>query len=143
MSLQQPYDPDNIFARIIRGELPCAKVYEDDATLAFMDAFPQAKGHTLVIAKDTEATNLLNMPAERLGPLMADTQKVAKAVVAALKPDGFRIMQFNGTQAGQTVFHLHFHIVPFYEGSAMEVHGKGQAEFSELEALAEKSRAER
>ncbi len=137
MSLKERYDPDNIFAKIVRGEIPSAKVYEDDTCLAFMDAFPQSRGHTLVIAKEAKAVNLLDMPSETLSKLIVTTQKVAQAVVDALKPDGFRIVQFNGAPAGQTVYHLHFHIMPMWEGQALGSHGRGQADPADLKSLAE------
>jgi len=109
MTLHAPYDPDNIFAKMLRGEIPAVKVFEDDVALAFMDIFPQARGHTLVIPKGVEARNLLEMPAGKLGPYMERVQKVARGVEHALSPDGLVVTQFNGAPAGQTVFHLHFH----------------------------------
>jgi histidine triad (HIT) family protein len=118
MSLEAAYDAGNVFARIVRGELPAVKVYEDETALAFMDLFPQSRGHTLVIPKSTTATNLLTEDSDALQALIVRVQRVAKAVVAALKPDGVRIAQFNGAAAGQTIFHLHFHIIPAYEGAA-------------------------
>ena len=139
MSLHGEYDTDNIFAKILRGEMPCIKVYEDDVALAFMDIFPQAEGHTLVIPKDVTARNFLEMPGEKLGPYMASVQKVAQGVARALEPDGLLVTQFNGAPAGQTVFHLHFHIIPRYEGDSLKGHSHGQqADMSELNALAEK-----
>lgn len=105
------YDDQNIFAKILRGELPCHKVYEDDHALAFMDIMPQADGHTLVIPK-YPAVTLLDMPADRLGPLMATTQKVAAAVKKAFAVQGIVLFQLSGAEAGQTVPHLHFHILP-------------------------------
>ena len=105
MTLHAPYDRDNIFAKMLRGEIPAVKVFEDDIALAFMDIFPQAPGHTLVIPKDVEARNLLDMPADRLGPYMERVQRVARAVEAGLQPDGVIVTQFNGAAAGQTVFH--------------------------------------
>lgn len=142
MSLKTTYDPENIFAKIINGDIPSAKVYEDDDTLAFMDAFPQSKGHTLVISKTTQAVNLLDMPADALATLMQKTQIVAQAVVKALNPDGFRIVQFNGAAAGQSVYHLHFHIIPAWEGQALGAHGGGQADMADLQALAEAIRGQ-
>ena len=137
MSLDGTYDTDNIFAKIARGEAPCAKVYEDDDVLAFLDLFPQGRGHTLVISKTAQARNLLDVDTETLGRLMAGVQKVARGVRAALNPDGIVITQFNGAPAGQTVFHLHFHIVPRFEGVALAGHGSGHmAEAAELAALA-------
>ncbi|MCI5045397.1 MAG: HIT family protein, partial [Aquisalinus sp.] len=109
------YDPENIFAKIIRGEIPNTTVYEDDDVLSFMDLFPQSEGHTLVIPKNVQAVNFLDIDAETLGVLIQRTQMIAKAVNQALDPEGIRIVQFNGEAAGQTVFHLHFHIIPMWQ----------------------------
>jgi histidine triad (HIT) family protein len=142
MTLHGDYDPANIFAKILRGEAPCVKVWEDDVALAFMDIFPQTPGHTLVVPKNVTARNLLDMPAERVGPYMERVQKIARAVEKALTPDGITIMQFNGAPAGQTVFHLHVHILPRYEGQALKGHGQApMGDRTQLEALAEKIRA--
>tara|TARA_R110000787_G_scaffold8277_6_gene27663 strand:+ start:8793 stop:9227 length:435 start_codon:yes stop_codon:yes gene_type:complete len=142
MTLHDTYDSTNIFAKILRGEMPAVKVYEDDTALAFMDVFPQAEGHTLVIPKDVEARNLLEMPPEKLGPYMLAVQKVAKAVEAALKPDGLVVTQFNGAPAGQTVYHLHFHVIPRWESVPLGRHGSGgMADMGELEKLATRIRA--
>jgi histidine triad (HIT) family protein len=139
MTLHAAYDPDNIFAKILRGEMPAVKVYEDDAALAFMDVFPQAEGHTLIVPKGVEARNLLDMPAEKLGPYMQAVQKVARAVEAALTPDGLVVTQFNGAPAGQTVFHLHFHIIPRWKDVALGRHSSGEmADMGVLGALAER-----
>jgi histidine triad (HIT) family protein len=136
MSLDGTYDPENIFAKILRGEMPAVRVFEDDHVLAFMDVFPQAKGHTLVIPKHSRARNFLEETPEVIGPLMLGVQRVAKAVRAALKPDGLVITQFNGAVSGQTVYHLHFHIIPRWEGVALGRHGEGMADTEELKALA-------
>ncbi len=125
MSLNEPYDADNIFAKIIRGDMPCVKLYESNAILGFMDVFPQSKGHCLVIHKESRATNLFDVDPDALGDLVGAVQIVATAVKRALKPDGVRIAQFNGAPAGQTVFHLHFHIIPIYEGETLGRHGDG------------------
>ena len=139
MSLDGRYDAGNIFAKIIRGEIPSVKVFEDDRVLAFMDVFPQSRGHALVISKVSQARNLLEAEPEVLAELAAATQKLTKAVVAALKPDGVVVTQFNGAPAGQTIFHLHFHIIPRYEGQALGRHGEGgMANTDELRALAAK-----
>lgn len=139
MTLHAPYDPDNIFAKILRGDMPCVKVYEDEVALAFMDVFPQAEGHTLVIPKGVEARNLLDLPTDRLGAYMQRVQMVAKAVEAALSPDGIVVTQFNGKAAGQTVFHLHFHIIPRMAGEPLKGHGEGgMADMDDLKAVAEK-----
>jgi histidine triad (HIT) family protein len=138
MSLDGAYDQGNIFAKILRGETPAARVFEDDHVLAFMDVFPQARGHTLVIPKHSSARNLLDEAPEVLGPLILGVQRVARAVRAALGPDGVVVTQFNGAPAGQTIFHLHFHIIPRWEGVPMGRHAAGgMADMEELKALAE------
>jgi len=142
MSLVGTYDDDNIFAKIVRGEVPSIRVYEDDSVLAFMDVFPHSPGHTLVISKKARARNLLDMDVDDLGKLMPVVQNVAQAIDASLQPDGINIMQLNGAPAGQTVFHLHFHVIPRYENVTMLGHGQARmADMSELEALAAKIRA--
>jgi histidine triad (HIT) family protein len=136
MGLDGDYDGDNIFAKILRGEMPAAKVYEDDAALAFLDLFPQSRGHTLVLPR-TPARNLFDIEPAALEALITRVQKIAKGVRAALNPDGVTIIQFNGQAAGQSVFHLHFHIIPRWEGQAMKGHGQaGMADKDELAALA-------
>lgn len=138
MSLDGTYDDGNIFAKILRGEAPAAKVFEDGDVLAFMDVFPQARGHTLVIPKHSKARNLLEVEPQVLGPLMLGVQRVTRAVRAALNPDGVVVTQFNGALAGQTIYHLHFHIIPRWEGVAMGRHASGgMADPAELRALAE------
>ena len=104
------YDMNNVFAKILRGEIPCHKVYEDAHTLAFMDVMPQADGHTLVIPKQP-SRNLLDADSAALGPLIASVQKVAQAVQKAFGAEGILIQQFNEPAAGQTVFHLHVHVI--------------------------------
>jgi histidine triad (HIT) family protein len=126
MSLTGVYEGGNIFAKIIRGEMPCVKVYEDDEVISFMDIFPQSQGHCLVVPKNVEARNLLDFPPERLGPLFQRVQKVAAGVVKALNPDGVIVTQFNGAPAGQTVFHLHVHIIPRYGNLPLERHHGGK-----------------
>lgn len=131
------YQADNIFAKIIRGEMPCVKVFEDDDALALMDIFPQTEGHTLVIPKRARATSLLDAPEADLKTLIVGVQRIARAVEKALEPDGIRIMQFNGSGAGQTVFHLHFHVIPIYAGRPVRAHaGGGPADSDKLKALA-------
>ncbi|MDQ8994709.1 HIT family protein [Acinetobacter soli] len=105
------YDDQNIFARILRGELPAIKVYEDDHVLAFMDIMPQADGHTLVIPK-TPAETLLDLPADAAAYTIQIVQKVAQAIEKALDAKGIVLMQLSGTAAGQTVPHVHFHLIP-------------------------------
>src|SRR6185312_14847428 len=115
------YDSSNIFGKILRGEIPAHKVYEDDKALVMMDIFPQSRGHTLVIPK-AASRNLLDADPEALSALMPLVQSVAKAVKSATGADGIRLAQFNEATAGQTVFHLHFHIIPAYEGVALGAH---------------------
>ncbi|HAY06621.1 MAG TPA: HIT family protein [Hyphomonas sp.] len=142
MTLHAPYDPNNIFAKILRGEMPCVKVFEDEVALAFMDVFPQTEGHVLVVPKSLEARNFLDLPEAFVGGYMLRVQKVARAVEAGLKPDGLRVIQFNGAPAGQTVFHLHFHIIPMRDGVAMGAHASGGMKSAdELEPIAARIRA--
>jgi histidine triad (HIT) family protein len=141
MSLTGAYDPANIFARIVRREIPSARIFEDTETLAFMDAFPQARGHCLVIHKASPARNLFEIAPADLCAVMTTVQRVAGAVKDALVPDGVMISQFNGSAAGQTVFHLHVHIIPRWEGQALGRHGGGMADPAELASLAEAIRA--
>lgn len=142
MSLETSYDAENIFAKIIRGELPCVKIYEDSELLAFMDVFPQSRGHCLVVHKKAKATNLLDIDNAALASLIGGVQKVANAVRKGLNPDGVRIAQFNGAPAGQTVFHLHFHIIPVFEGEALGAHASGgPKDAGELEPMAARIRA--
>ena len=141
MILSTPYDDGNIFARILRGEIPSIKVFEDPVALAFMDIFPQSEGHTLVIPKSLGATNILDVDSGTLSALIERVQLVAKAVADALNPDGVRIMQFYGAPAGQTVFHLHFHIIPVYDGAPLRSHAVGKADADRLESLAARIRS--
>ncbi len=141
MSLEAGYDQANIFARILRGELPAVKVFEDDVALAFMDIFPQSRGHLLVIPKSSTAVNLLDENPSTLQELIVRVQRIARAAVKALEPDGVRVAQFNGAPAGQTVFHLHFHVIPVYDGAKLGPHAGGKADLAELEAMAAKIRA--
>ncbi|GGD05336.1 HIT family protein [Aquisalinus flavus] len=144
MSLRETYDPDNIFAKIIKGDIPSVTIYEDDHVLSFMDAFPQTRGHTLVIPKQAQATNLLTVEADVLSMLIQRTQTIAQAIDRALAPDGIRIAQFNGAAAGQSVFHIHFHIIPVWEGGAMKPHAdpdSGMADPKALEEIAVEIRA--
>ena len=133
------YDPDNIFAKILRGEIPSVKVYEDAKTLAFMDVMPEADGHVLVIPREG-AENILDLSADGLSAMMATVQKVARAVDKALEPDGILLKQYNRPAAGQSVFHVHFHIVPRWEGVTLAPHGKVMVEAARLEPIAAKIR---
>lgn len=127
------YDDTNIFARILRGEIPAHKVYEDDQIVAFMDVMPQGAGHTLVVPK-APSRNLLDADPAVLGALMAVTQKVAAAAKQAFAADGITIMQFNEAASGQTVFHLHIHVIPRFDGVALKRH---DGEMEKPEVLAE------
>jgi len=134
------YDDQNIFAKILRGEIPCVKVYEDARTLAFMDVMPESDGHVLVVPKEP-AENVLDLSAGGMAAMMATTQKIAKAVDKALAPDGILLKQYNGAAAGQSVFHIHFHIVPRWDGVAMAPHGKVMVQAAALEPIAAKIRS--
>lgn len=138
MSLEGDYDPGNVFARMIRGEVPAATLYEDADIMAFMDLFPQSRGHCLVVSKTSRARNLLEVEPEALCTLMRGVQRVARAVRAALQPDGIVVTQFNGAPAGQTVFHFHVHIIPRWEGAPLAGHGTAKmADAAELAMTAE------
>ncbi len=139
MSLHGTYDPDNIFAKILRGEIPSVTVWEDAHVRVFMDVFPQSEGHCLVIAKDSTARTILEIESDALARVTAAVQRTAKAVAKALTPDGLSIMQFNGEAGGQTVFHLHFHVIPRWADRAMKGHGHApMAEAATLRALADR-----
>jgi histidine triad (HIT) family protein len=129
------YDDANIFAKMLRGEIPAHKVYEDDDVLVTMDIFPQSRGHTLVIPK-APSRNVLDADPAVLSKLMPTVQRVAKAVVAATRADGLRLVQYNEAPAGQSVFHLHFHLMPVYDGQPFGAHGQGRADDVELAKLA-------
>ncbi|MDP5141652.1 HIT family protein [Rheinheimera baltica] len=133
------YDSNNIFAKILRDEIPSFKVYEDDYTLAFMDIMPQAEGHTLVIPK-FEAETLLDIPADELTHTMTTVQKVMSALKSTLGLDGVVLMQLNGSAAGQTVPHLHFHLIPEHL-SKLNRHGAQMGDMDKIKALADKIRA--
>lgn len=133
------YDDQNIFARILRGELPAIKVYEDDQVLAFMDIMPQADGHTLVIPK-TPAMSLLDLPAEAAAYTIQVTQKVARAMEKALGVDGIILMQLSGAPAGQTVPHVHFHLIPT-NVHQLGKHAAQMGDQEKIKAQAEKIRA--
>jgi histidine triad (HIT) family protein len=116
------YDPNNIFAKILRGELPAYKVYEDDRTLAFLDIMPQATGHTLVIPK-APSRNLLDADPDDLAYVVKIAQKIAKVAMSVFSADGLNLIQFNEPAAGQTVYHLHVHVIPRQEGVPLRPHG--------------------
>ena len=129
------YDPSNIFAKILGGQIPSTKVFEDDVLLAIMDVFPQSRGHMLVIPK-AASRNLLDADPAVVAKVSAYLPRFARAVTAATGADGVRLAQFNEAAAGQTVFHLHFHLIPVYEGVELGRHGGGQADSDELQELA-------
>ncbi|MBZ9677756.1 HIT family protein [Mesorhizobium sp. ES1-1] len=121
---EAPYDPDNIFAKILRGEIPSHRVYEDEAIVAFMDVMPQGPGHTLVVPK-APSRNLLDADPATLDALFTVVRKVALAVKKALGADGVTIMQFNEPAAGQSVYHLHVHVIPRFDGVPLKPHTGG------------------
>jgi histidine triad (HIT) family protein len=135
------YDPNNIFAKILCGEVPSVMVYEDTHTLAFMDVMPQADGHVLVIPKEN-AENIFDLSPEGASALMQTTQNVAKAVKKGLGVPGLMLAQQNGAAAGQTVFHVHFHIIPRSGGTDLKLHAREMANPDKLKAIAEKIKAE-
>ena len=138
MSLDGTYDDGNIFAKILRGEAPSVRVFEDEHVFAFMDVFPQSKGHVLVMRKHSPARSLLEEEPQVLATLIQGVQRVTRAVRAALNPDGIMVSQFNGAASGQTVYHLHVHIIPRWEGVPLGRHaGGGMADMGELKVLAE------
>lgn len=129
------YDDQNVFGKILRGEMPCHKIYEDDHTLAFMDVMPRCDGHCLVIPK-APSRNLLDIDPDVLGHVMASTQIVMRAVKKAFNADGITIQQFNETAAGQEVFHTHIHILPRFDGVRLGHHTTEMADMDELAAHA-------
>jgi histidine triad (HIT) family protein len=139
MSLGMSYDDSNIFAKILRGEIPSAKVYEDADALVFMDAMPQAPGHTLIVPK-APSRNLLDADPEVLARLAPLVQRMARAVKAAFDADGVTVVQFNEPSSGQTVFHLHYHIIPRHEGVPLMPHSRAMERPEVLGMHAEKIR---
>ena len=134
------YDPSNIFAKILRGDLPAHRVYEDDRALAFLDIMPRAPGHTLVIPKNP-ARNILDIDADDLGHVAGIAQRIARAGMKAFAADGITVQQFNETAGGQVVFHLHVHVIPRHDGVALRPAATYKASNEELAAAAEKIRA--
>ena len=126
------YDPDNIFAKILRGEAPCVKVYEDELALAFMDVMPRADGHTLDRSQGPARALCLDIDPHDLARFMPAVQKVGRAVMAGMKAEGLSVQQFNETAGGQVVFHLHFHLLPRWSGVALRPPG---GPFQNAEAL--------
>ena len=133
------YDPNNVFAKILRGEAPAITVYENEHALAFMDIMPQVDGHTLVVPK-ADAEDLLDANPKVLGETIQVVQTVAVAVKKAFSAPGIMIAQLSGAAAGQTVFHLHFHILPRFEGLQFKLHAREMENFDKLEAFAERIR---
>ena len=130
------YESDNIFAKILRGEIPAHRVFEDATLLVMMDIFPQSRGHTLVIPK-APSRNILDADPEAMAKVARYLPRLSRALMAATKADGLRVMQFNEAPSGQTVFHLHFHLIPVYAGVELGRHGAtGKADDAELSALA-------
>jgi histidine triad (HIT) family protein len=133
------YDVTNIFARLLRGEIPSIKVREDNDTLAFMDLMPQAEGHVLVIPKEP-AQNIFDLSPEGAAALIRATQCVAKAVRKAIGAPGLMLAQLNGEAAGQTILHIHFHVIPRWKGIELGVHAKNVVDPEVLEPIARKIR---
>ncbi|MEL6785596.1 MAG: HIT family protein [Pseudomonadota bacterium] len=134
------YDDQNVFAKILRGELPSEKLYEDDNTLAIMDIMPRAEGHCLVIPKQA-ARNILDIEPASLAAVSATTQLMARACKAAFEADGITIQQFNEAAGGQVVFHLHMHVIPRFDGVKLRPHTGEMADGEVIKANAEKIRA--
>jgi histidine triad (HIT) family protein len=133
------YDQSNIFARILRGEIPCHKVYEDMDAVAFMDVMPQSPGHTLIVPK-AASRNILDADPAVLARVIVVVQRIAKAAKSAFAADGISIMQYNEPAGGQSVFHLHFHVVPRTEGMPLRSHAGKMEDGAVLAAHAEKLR---
>jgi histidine triad (HIT) family protein len=131
------YDTDNVFAKILRGELPCHRVYEDDHTLAFMDIMPRCEGHSLIIPK-TPVRNLFDASPAQLGHCVGTIQRVAKAAMTAFHADGITVLQANERAGGQVVFHLHFHVMPRRQGTPLGPAASKMAPPELLAANAEK-----
>lgn len=140
MSTAPAYDPENIFAKILRGQMPCHKIYEDADTFAFMDIMPRADGHCLVIPK-TPARNVFDATPHQMSACMATVQRIARAARTAFAAEGVTIQQFNEKAGGQVVFHLHYHVLPRHAGVSLKPH-TGQMEKPEvLNVNADKLRA--
>ena len=135
-----PYDTNNIFAKILRGEVPSIKIYEDEKTLAFMDVMPQADGHVLVIPKEP-AQDILDLSPDGAQALIVTTQKMARAVKKGIGSPGVMLAQLNGAASGQSVFHVHFHVIPRQHGLEMKLHAREMANPEHLKAIAEKIKA--
>jgi histidine triad (HIT) family protein len=134
------YDPNNVFARILRGELPSHKVYENEHAIAIMDVMPQGEGHTLVLPK-AQSRNILDIAPDDLKNVILVVQRLARAVKEAFAAPGVTVIQYNESASGQTVFHTHFHVIPRFEGVALKRHSGKMADQDMLMAQAEKVRA--
>lgn len=138
--MTKSYDENNIFAKLIRGDIPSIRVYEDDNVVAFMDVMPQGIGHTLIVPRKG-SRNLLDAEPETLAKVIKVVQKIAKAVKKAFNADGVTVMQFNEPASGQTVFHLHFHVIPRFENVPLKPHSGAPVDTKTLEESAAKIRA--
>ena len=134
------YDSNNVFAKILRGDIPCVKVFENEACLAFMDVMPQADGHVLVIPKEP-AENIFELSPQGAAALMTVTQKVTKAVKKGLDAPGIMLAMLNGAPAGQSVFHVHFHVIPRSAGVDLGLHARAMVDPKSLEPIAAKIRS--
>jgi histidine triad (HIT) family protein len=137
--MEQPYDPQNVFARVLRNELPSERVYEDEKTVAFMDLMPQAEGHVLVIPREPAVT-LLDLSVDAAEACIRTTHRIARAVRRAFEVPGIMIMQANGAVAGQTVPHIHFHIIPRRVGEPLLLHAAVKVDSQRLRENAERIR---
>ncbi|WP_414833678.1 HIT family protein [Afifella sp. YEN Y35] len=138
--MSQPYDNDNVFAKILRGEIPAIKLFEDDHTLAIMDIMPRGDGHCLVIPK-APSRNILDIDLNDLQNLMATVQRLGRAVVKAFEADGLTISQFSEPAGGQVIFHTHFHVLPRFEGVELKPHSGEMADQAVLQEQAMKIKA--
>jgi histidine triad (HIT) family protein len=137
--MAEAYDPNNIFGKILRGEIPSHRVYEDADVVAFMDVMPQGTGHTLVVPK-APSRNLLDADPAKLAPVLASVQKVARAAKQAFEADGVMVVQYNEAPAGQSVFHLHIHVIPRFAGVPLKPHSGKMEDPQVLATNAEKLR---
>ncbi|WP_072281997.1 HIT family protein [Rappaport israeli] len=126
-----------IFQKILDGDIESAKIYEDELIYVFMDAFPQSRGHALIIPKQAER-DLFTMPVKTLAHIIEFSQRLAKAQMQALSADGIRVMQFNGEAAGQSVFHYHMHLIPMWHEQDLEAHGDQSVALEQLQDIAKK-----
>jgi histidine triad (HIT) family protein len=132
-----PYDDQNIFAKILRGEMPCQKVYEDDDTIAIMDIMPRCDGHTLVIPK-TPSRNILDIDMTTMTAAMTTAQRIARAQITAFEADGITLQQFSEAAGGQVIFHTHVHVLPRHDGVALRPHTGEMADPDVLKQMADK-----